>query len=141
MSSAEAVAQVLGLSDQPGVHTGPELAAALESGLPATSLERVGRLIAPDDPGFKHRVVARATLARRKRTDRLSLEESERVERLARLWTHALEVWKSEAAARRFLTEEHPLLSGRSPLDMARTEVGARLVQDILGRLEYGSAA
>jgi putative toxin-antitoxin system antitoxin component (TIGR02293 family) len=76
------------------------------------------------------------------RGQRLSVEESDRIARLARLWAFALDVWRSDAAAQRFFAEPHPLLGGRIPRDVAiETEVGARAVEDILGRLKYGSAA
>lgn len=133
-------AEVIGLPERSSAALGPDLALALERGLPVESLDRVARLIAPDDPGFKYRVVARATLARRRRGDRLTIEESERVERLARLWARAMEVWQSEKKARRFLGDPHPLLRGRSPLDLARTEVGGRAVENLLGGLEFGTA-
>ncbi len=31
-----------------------------------------------------------------------------------------------------------PALAGRKPIEFARTEVGAREVEDLIGRLEYG---
>lgn len=135
------IAGVLGLSRR-RIETTFELAEALEKGLPVSSLERVCRLIAPNDPKFRDVLVARATFARRRQQKRLSLEEGERVERLARIWALALEVWGDAVATRRFLSEPHPLLHGRQPIDVAaRTEVGARMVENILGRLKYGSAA
>jgi putative toxin-antitoxin system antitoxin component (TIGR02293 family) len=140
VSSGE-VATVLGLGRGGRIESGLDLAEALEKGFPVGALDRICRLIAPDDPTFRNQVIARATLARRKRQKRLTTEESERVERLARLWAFAREVWGEDAAARRFLNEPHPLLRGRSPLDVARTDVGAQMVEDILGRLKYGSAA
>jgi putative toxin-antitoxin system antitoxin component (TIGR02293 family) len=98
-------------------------------------------LVAPGDSAFRDRLVARSTLARRRRQSRLTLEESERVERVARLWGHAMRLFRDEAKSRRFLTSPHMLLRGRRPIDLARTEVGARAVEQALGRLEFGSAA
>lgn len=140
MVGTAAIVEVLGLSGRATAWTTPALAEALEEGLPADSVERVCRLIAPDDPTFKHTIVSRATWARRKRAHRLSLEESERVERLARLWAQAVEVWGSEEAARWFLWQPHPLLAGRRPIDLARTAIGAREVEQLLGGLEHGTA-
>jgi putative toxin-antitoxin system antitoxin component (TIGR02293 family) len=135
------VAKVLGLGRNGQIESGLDLAEALEKGFPVAALDRVCRLIAPGDPAFRGHVIARATLARRKRQNRLTTEESERVERLARLWTFARDVWGDDEAARRFLNEPHPLLRGRRPLDVARTDVGAHTVEEILGRLKYGTAA
>ena len=92
---------------------------------------------------MRNRIVPKATLMRRQRTPgrRLSSEESGRVARLARLWAFALDVWSSPEAARRFLSEPHPLLRNRVPRELAiETEIGARAVENILGGLKYGTA-
>ena len=91
MSAAAAdVAAVLGLTGSRPIQGQLDLAQALEEGLPVDAVDRVSRLIAPGDPAFRDRLVARATLARRRRQSRLTLEEGERVERVARLWAHAM---------------------------------------------------
>ena len=115
------------------------LADEIERGLPSATLAKLVRLIAPDNPEFRYRVVPKATFARRK-GKRLSSAHSERIARYARLWAVALGVWKSEEDARDFLWRKHPLLEGRRPIDVAATEVGARLVEDVLGGLEHGTA-
>ena len=61
--------------------------------------------------------------------------------RLASVWTQAVRIWKAEEAARDFLYRKHALLGGRRPIDLVwEDEIGAELVRDVLGRLEYGSA-
>jgi uncharacterized protein (DUF2384 family) len=45
-----------------------------------------------------------------------------------------------EVEARRFLTGPHMLLRGQAPIDLARTEAGARAVEQLLGGLEVGTA-
>ncbi len=110
----------------------------MEQGLPASVVDDVARRVAPDQPDFRHRLVPKATLARR-RGVRLSPDESARVLRLAEVWQLALEVWKSDAAARSFLNGPHMLLQNRTPLDLAlSSEVGARLVKEQLEALLYG---
>ena len=52
-----------------------------------------------------------------------------------------MRLFRDEAKARRFLTSPHMLLRGQRPIDLARTGVGARAVEQTLGRLEFGSAA
>jgi putative toxin-antitoxin system antitoxin component (TIGR02293 family) len=134
------VAAVLGLS-----LAGPlPLMSAVEAGLPLAALDRVAGTVAPADGKFAHRIVPRATLARRRRASaeaRLSAEEGTRLARLASVWALALDVWGDEEAARRFLFEPHMLLHGRSPVDVVlENELGRRVVEGILGRLQYGSA-
>jgi putative toxin-antitoxin system antitoxin component (TIGR02293 family) len=50
----------------------------------------------------------------------------------------AIEVMESEEDARRWLTSPQFGLGGVVPLAYAETEVGAREVEDLLGRIEYG---
>jgi putative toxin-antitoxin system antitoxin component (TIGR02293 family) len=124
--------------------TSLDLAAAVVRGLPVAAVDRICTRVAPGDRSLRNRIVPKATLARRQRVrgQRLSAEESDRLARLARLWAFAVDVWGSEGAAQRFFAEPHPLLGGQIPRDVAiQTEVGARAVEDILGRLKYGSAA
>ena len=82
--------------------------------------------------------ISKATLHRRKAQGRLGPEESDRVLRFARLMGKAIEVMEGEEPARRWLISPQVGLGGAVPLDYARTEVGAREVEDLLGRIEYG---
>ena len=82
--------------------------------------------------------LSKATLHRRKAGGRLGPAESVRVERFARLMGKAVEVMESEENARQWLTLPQIGLGGAIPLDYARTEAGAREVEDLLGRIEYG---
>ncbi len=131
------------------------LMSAVEHGLPLAALDRVARAVAPSDASFPFRIVARATLARRRKASaaarpeggtrrdegRLSAEEGTRLARLASVWTMALEVWGSEEAARRFMFEGHMLLQGRRPIDVVlENELGRPAVEAILGGLQYGTA-
>ena len=120
-----------------------DLADEVKRGITISALDRVFKFIAPHDVTLRNRIVPKATLARRRTgaERRLSPQESDRVARMASLWTLALEVWGSTDAAQRFLREPHPLLDGRIPSEVAvETEIGARTVEDILGRLKYSSA-
>lgn len=119
------------------------LAAAVEQGLPVTAIERVARFIAPSDiNGFLFRMVPKATLNRRRADSRLSPEEGDKVTRLASVWALAVDVWKSDEAAREFLFRPHAMLEGRRPVDVVMaTELGRPLVEAILGGLRHGTAA
>jgi putative toxin-antitoxin system antitoxin component (TIGR02293 family) len=82
--------------------------------------------------------ISKATLHRRKAGGRLGPAESDRVVRFARLMGKAVEVLESEENARQWLTSPQFGLGGATPLEYAETEVGAREVEDLLGRIEYG---
>ena len=145
-SLADPISEVLGIGA-----SGPlPLMSAVGNGLPLTSLDRVVRSVAPGDIKFVHRIVPRATLARRRKAlataqgqaeGRLSAEEGTRLVRLASVWAMALEVWGGDDAARRFMFDAHPLLGERRPIDIVlESDLGRPVVEGILGRLQYGSA-
>jgi len=114
----------------------------IESGLPLSAFEKVADQVAPDDQLFRSQIIPRATWTRRKKGEYLSPAESEIVARLAQVWESAIEVYREPETARRFLHQPHPMLEGRTPIDVAVANgAGASLVQAILGRLLVGSAA
>jgi putative toxin-antitoxin system antitoxin component (TIGR02293 family) len=83
--------------------------------------------------------IPQRTLMRRKAKGRLSSEESERLLRLSGVFEKAVELFEGDTdAARRWLTTSNRELDNQSPLDFTRTEIGAREVEDLIGRLEYG---
>jgi putative toxin-antitoxin system antitoxin component (TIGR02293 family) len=118
-----------------------DLADEIGKGLSASAVERLSSKVAPDDPSFRYRIVPKATLGRRLRSGskRLNRDESDRLARLARIWAMAMDVWKSEADAQRFLSGPHPLLRNRVARELAvESEFGARQVEELLGHIKYG---
>jgi putative toxin-antitoxin system antitoxin component (TIGR02293 family) len=53
----------------------------------------------------------------------------------------AEDILGSRDAASRWMQESNRSLGGETPLDYAETEVGAREVEDLLGRISHGIAA
>jgi len=92
------------------------------------SLERLSSLLG----------IARATLHRRKKEGHLQSQESDRVARYERLLAQASDVFDSPEKALGWLRTPQRALGGAVPLEYARTEVGAREVEKLLGRIEYG---
>ena len=138
--SPEQIAAVLALAPVP--HSFAELDAAVTHGLPKKSLKAsVERICssAADRKQLLHRIIPEATYKRRR--EKLSAAESERTERLARIYATAEYVWNCEADAQAFLHTPHPMLQGRTPLDVSMTELGARRVEELLWKLYYGIAA
>ena len=82
--------------------------------------------------------LSKATLHRRRSGGRLGSTESDRIVRFARLMGKAVEVMESNENARKWLNSPQVGLGGAMPLDYAETEVGAREVEDLLGRIEHG---
>jgi len=95
----------------------------------AISQERLGELLS----------IPKRTLHRRvQKQELLKQDESERVLRLFRLYFRAMEVFEDGDCALRWFASHPKALGGRTPLEFARTEPGARLVEDLLGRIEDG---
>ncbi len=80
--------------------------------------------------------IAPSTLTRRKRAGALSPAESEHVLRLAALLERATQVFDDDGAE--WLRTPNVALGGDTPLALADTELGAREVDDLLGRVEHG---
>ena len=82
--------------------------------------------------------MSRATLHRRKRQGKIDEDESEKLVRYQRLLKKAEDVFGDGKSAREWLRHKQVGLGNTVPLDFARTEIGAREVENLLGRLEYG---
>ena len=79
------------------------------------------------------------TLARRKTAGRLAPDESERLLRISILFEKCVELFEGDvAAAANWLATPKKALHQETPLMHARTELGARQVEDLIGRLEHG---
>jgi putative toxin-antitoxin system antitoxin component (TIGR02293 family) len=86
----------------------------------------------------QHLAISRSTLVRRRKGGRLDMQESDRLLRYARLFARAQTVLQDDAAARDWLKQPARALDFVTPLTFAETEAGAREVEALLGRIEYG---
>jgi putative toxin-antitoxin system antitoxin component (TIGR02293 family) len=87
-------------------------------------------------------IVPRRTLThRRARREALSRDESDRVIRVARVVALCQEVFGDRERGWRWLRDAKRQFQGRTPLDLLVTEAGARLVEELLYRIDEGMAA
>ncbi len=108
-------------------------------GLPAYTLERVRTRLSLSKREFADIIqISERTLSRRAKEDTLPVDESDRVYRFSRLIELATDAFGSEEAARDWMKEENYALGNATPLSFARTEPGAELVEQLLGRLAQG---
>jgi putative toxin-antitoxin system antitoxin component (TIGR02293 family) len=115
------------------------LVQVIQDGLPVKELDDLrASLEVPMERLYPLLGISKATHHRRKASGKLDAGESDRVVRFARLMGKAIEVMESEENARQWLDSPQFGLGGAVPLDFAATEVGAREVEDLLGRIEYG---
>jgi putative toxin-antitoxin system antitoxin component (TIGR02293 family) len=138
---AKAVAAVLGLSFA-SPPSATLIEQAVDQGLPRDALRHVAMSVAGADKSkvsaLEWGVVPKTTLDRREQ--QLSPHESERTERVARLFVHARRALGSNAEAQTFMTAPHPLLGGRTPVASARTDLATRRAEQLLNAIEYGLA-
>ena len=126
----------LGISSGPGLEI---VRRSIEEGIPASAVtelqKELGELNVPRPSKYVEAIASRASRARRKT---LTPQEGERLVRVASVLARALDVWEDESDAADFLTSPHPMLSGEAPVDRARSELGARQVEDLLTKLDLG---
>ena len=111
----------------------------LEAGLPVKELtELQASLELPTEKLAPMLGISKATFHRHKGAgERLDSSVSDRVVRFARLLGKAIKVFGGEDA-KRWLNSPQFGLGGAVPLEYAKTEVGAREVENLLGRIEHG---
>lgn len=79
---------------------------------------------------------------RGQRTGEFEAAETRQIYRAAAAWLMTVRVFGDSEKARRFLTRQHALLSGRVPIEVAVTsEADLQALRELLGRLYFGSAA
>lgn len=91
------------------------------------------------DPKVLSRIIPRRTLEhRRQRGEALSLEESERAYRTANVLALAEVIFGSRAKAFSWMSTPKRRFDGETPIDLLDTEVGARLVEEVLIQVDEG---
>jgi putative toxin-antitoxin system antitoxin component (TIGR02293 family) len=116
-----------------------ELIRKIQKGLRFSELETLqNTLHLPFEQLAAKLAISRSTLQRRKAAGRLSPDESDKVIRFTRLLRQAADLFGSVEKGRAWLKFPQYGLGGAVPLDYAKTEVGAREVENLLGRIKYG---
>ncbi|HEX9727500.1 MAG TPA: antitoxin Xre/MbcA/ParS toxin-binding domain-containing protein [Gemmatimonadales bacterium] len=116
-----------------------DLIDAIQRGLPIRALETVVQSGLFEPGELYALVVARRTLAhRREKRQPLTAEQSDRLARLVRAAERAEEALGDREKAARWLRRPNRALQGRRPLDLLESDLGARMVERALGRVEHG---
>lgn len=130
-------APVLGVD----VRSQADLAMAVQRRLPLASLK--GLSLA----GLSEQEIERFVIPQRTRRHRaeknqpLTVDESDRAVRLARIQSLAEETFGDAGKANLWLRKQLAELGGETPLNVAQTEAGARVIETILGKIAWGAAA
>lgn len=115
----------------------------LDQGMPRAALAYlVAQSALQQSPDFFERALgmSRRTFQRSKHAPRkpLSKEQSGRTWKFAEILAKAIEVFGSRDEALAWFERPALGLEQRRPIDLLATPAGAKLVEDFLGRLEYG---
>jgi putative toxin-antitoxin system antitoxin component (TIGR02293 family) len=117
----------------------------LRDGLPARSMgnlvNALGPLGARTEPSLAKALgTSWRTIQRQKKTPgkRLSQEQSGRMWKFAEILAKATEVFGSQPDAEQWMMHPATGLEQRRPIELLETPAGTEIVEDFLGRLEYG---
>ena len=119
-----------------------DLQAAIREGFPQAVVEQVMHAA-----GLTLRELAASldlsprSLQRRRREGRLARYESDRLYRIARIIALAKHYIGNDEKASRWLKRPNRALGGGVPLGLIDTELGARAVENVLGRIAYGGVS
>jgi len=78
------------------------------------------------------------TLERKKSTDKLDKYISSHVIEIAKVAKHAFDVFEDEDMVKKWLNTPNRALNNIKPVDLFYISTGLGMVDDILGRIEYG---
>jgi putative toxin-antitoxin system antitoxin component (TIGR02293 family) len=117
-----------------------DLREVLREGLPFRALESLAKAMEVQTAALTKIIrVAPRTLARRKGSEsNFNSIESDRIYRVARIMSLSIEVLGSKEKAKEWLSRPSRALGGESPLSLLDTDVGAKQVEEVLGRITHG---
>lgn len=138
----QAIAEVLGGRRVLGraVSKPDDLAQLIRRGLPAVTVTVLAEILhlGNSELGRKLGIPQRTLTRRLSHASRLTPAESDRTVRMARVYASAVEMIGDREKAIAWLGTPNRALGGDKPLDLLDTDLGARMVEDILGRIAYG---
>lgn len=111
---------------------------AIENGLPTSAIFKLQAALGLTTKAMAATIHISQKTIERKRTEKLNDFQSERVLRTARIYDLAIEVFEEEPVALEWLKTPNPALEEKTPLEFLGTEPGAREVENLLMRIEYG---
>lgn len=116
-----------------------DLRSAVLEGFPFSAFEAVQKEIdLPQNQLSALIGIPSRTIARRKEDKQLTPVESDRLYRLARIVAYGHVVLGDMEKVRTWLKTSNRGLGGEIPLSLLATDIGARQVEEVLQRIEYG---
>ena len=129
------IAEWLGV---PPIRTEGQVLQIVEQQLPTSSIKRLLALGLTRQEIDALIIPLRTLQHRRSKREKLTVEESDRVLRVVRLLSQAEAVYGSRERALDWLRRPVARLQTRAPLDLMRTDTGARIVEEHLVQIDEG---
>ena len=123
------------------VRSQAELALAVRERLPLATLEGLAEAGLSESEIERFVIPSRTRRHRAERRQPLTVEESDRAVRLLRIQTVAEDTFESPEKAAVWLRRPLAELGGETPLAIAETETGARVIETVLAKIAWGAAA
>jgi putative toxin-antitoxin system antitoxin component (TIGR02293 family) len=112
---------------------------AIEAGVPLETLVSFVEASGLRFADIYEVVIPARTLKHRKaRQETLTVDESDKFARLVRVYDHAVQVFGNKEKALHWLNKPKQRFIERTPLEMVRTDLGGRMVEEMLGQIDYG---
>ena len=119
------------------VVSGATFARKVEQGLPRTAIAHLKQFTHLSDTDLSE-VIPRRTLTSLRGAKKLSAEQSDRVARTAGIAALAQRVFGNVELARDWLRTPNAALNHETPLRLLRTGSGAKVVENVLIRIDHG---
>ncbi|CDZ62132.1 type II RES/Xre toxin-antitoxin system antitoxin [Neorhizobium galegae] len=123
------------------VRSQADLALAVRNRLPLATLRGLTLAGLSDQEIEKFVIPQRTRRHRANKHQSLTIDESDRAVRLLRIQSLAEDTFGDKDKANRWLRRTLTELGGETPLDVAQTEAGARVIETVLGKIAWGAAA
>lgn len=123
------------------VRSQADLARAVRNRLPLTALKGLSQAGISEQEIETFVIPQRTRRHRAERKQPLTVDESDRAVRLLRVQTLAEDTFGDKDKANRWLRRGLTELGNETPLVVAQTEAGARVIETILGKIAWGAAA
>jgi putative toxin-antitoxin system antitoxin component (TIGR02293 family) len=112
---------------------------AVESGLPVSTLTKFLSASGMQCRDIYKVVISARTLKQRiKRREPLTMDEADRLLRLIRVYDETAHVFGNRKKALSWLTQPKLRFNERTPLQMLRTDLGGRMVEEMLVQIDEG---
>lgn len=123
------------------VRSQADLALAVRKRLPLSALKGLAQAGLSEQEIEMFVIPQRTRRHRAQKRQPLTVDESDRAVRLLRIQTLAEDTFGDKEKANRWLRRPLTELGGETPLIVAQTDAGARVIETVLGKIAWGAAA